>query len=98
MLTSSPADFWKYADIGSTPMRPPQLDLSPSKPAGKSLPPQSSSPPPPARSRSPIASPTRGARAGTQDTTMIVEEEDEAEEEEEETGGFDLTKWVVLFT
>ncbi len=31
MLFSSPAPFWKFADLGSTPARPPPLDLSPTK-------------------------------------------------------------------
>ena len=31
MLFSSPAPFWKYADLGSTPAKGPSLDLSPIK-------------------------------------------------------------------
>ena len=31
MLFSSPAPFWKYADLGSTPAKGPPLDLSPTK-------------------------------------------------------------------
>ena len=31
MLFSSPAPFWKYADLGSTPAKGPSLDLSPVK-------------------------------------------------------------------
>jgi hypothetical protein len=46
MPTSSPAPFWRYADIGSTPLRPSlrsAYEASPSKPMGRI--PQSSSPP-----------------------------------------------------
>jgi hypothetical protein len=89
MPTSSPAPFWKYADIlGSTPLKPVQFDLSPSKPLG-GLPPPSSSPPPAPR-KSPIASPTRGANRATAAADEIpspVEIED---------GGFDLTKYVPI--
>ncbi|KAI9679829.1 MAG: transcription factor [Caeruleum heppii] len=55
MPTSSPAPFWKYVDLGSTPARP-MPDLSPTKSlgGGPALHPQSSSPPPPlAREESP---------------------------------------------
>lgn len=73
MPTSSPAPFWKYADIGSTPLKPPaSLDFSPSKALGLSsggvssavAMPASSSPPPVKRSgtKSPVSSPTRPAR------------------------------------
>ncbi|ORY69821.1 fork head domain-containing protein [Pseudomassariella vexata] len=92
MPTSSPAPFWKYADIG-TPLKAVQFDVSPSKPAL----PNSSSPPPPIEGngsgdRSPVASPTRSTiRAETQETATIVEEE-------EEEAGFDLTKYVLLFS
>ena len=64
MPTSSPAPFWKYADIGSTPLKPAQFDMSPSKPS-LGLRVHSSSPPPAAEDRSPVGrgSPTRrGAR------------------------------------
>lgn len=83
MPTSSPAPFWKFADIGSTPARP--FDISPSKPSLNL--PRSSSPPPIAGddgSGSPVGSPTRSSgRAATQETTTV---------DEEEEGGFDLTK------
>ena len=49
MPTSSPAPFWKYVDLGSTPARP-MPDLSPSKSAGAGAP-QSSSPPPTSANR-----------------------------------------------
>ncbi|KAB5558144.1 fork head domain-containing protein [Coniochaeta sp. 2T2.1] len=86
MPTSSPAPFWRYADIGSTPLKPPHLDLSPSK-AG-TIP--ASSSPPPMREKSPTAaatSPTRAGREETMETTT-------ATAEPEEDGGFDLTKYV----
>ncbi|KAI5863185.1 hypothetical protein GGS23DRAFT_57113 [Durotheca rogersii] len=87
MPTSSPAPFWKYADINSTPLKSIQYDVSPLKPRGL---PGSSSPPPAAGDRSPIASPTRStrsARAGpeSQEKAAVVEED-------EEEGCFDLTK------
>ncbi|OIW33361.1 hypothetical protein CONLIGDRAFT_651976 [Coniochaeta ligniaria NRRL 30616] len=82
MPTSSPAPFWKYADIGSTPLKPPHLDLSPSKTLG-AIP--ASSSPPPMREKSPAAaSPTRAGREETLETTATAELE--------EDGGFDLTK------
>jgi len=87
MPTSSPAPFWKYADIGSTPLRPSHLDLSPSKGGLGNLLPPSSSPPPPARSKSPVASPTRPTRPAADDPPSPIEEEG--------IGGFDLTKWVT---
>ncbi|KAJ9142522.1 Fork-head transcriptional regulator 2 [Coniochaeta hoffmannii] len=83
MPTSSPAPFWKYADIGSTPLKPPHLDLSPSK-AAVAVGPASSSPPP-VREKSPaVASPSRAGREETTEITATVEPE--------EDGGFDLTK------
>lgn len=102
MPTSSPAPFWKYADIGSTPLKPPvSFDMSPSKSALKL--PNSSSPPTPARhgpqgqgaqdtdadasrSRSPAASPTRSTGRAATQDTATIEEE------EEEDQPFDLTK------
>ncbi|KAH7001806.1 fork head domain-containing protein [Ilyonectria destructans] len=84
MPTSSPAPFWKYADIGSTPLKPLGLapyELSPSKPGG-GLPPQSSSPP--RGNKSPPSSPSRPQRSSPQQ----IADPGEAEEEE----GFDLTK------
>lgn len=60
MPTSSPAPFWRYADIGSTPLKPlGQYDLSPTKTSGR-LPVQSSSPP--QMGKSPPSSPTRPQR------------------------------------
>ncbi|KAG9238149.1 putative fork head protein like protein [Amylocarpus encephaloides] len=79
MPTSSPAPFWKYADIG-TPMKAPDFDISPIKGLGAGIP-LSSSPPP---RQSSAASPTQnGEPVGTE---MPVEEEPEEE------GGFDLSR------
>lgn len=96
MPTSSPAPFWRYADISSTPLKPPaQYDASPSKLAHGNLPSQSSSPPPApalARSKSPAAagsvSPTRTTSRGA---TVGVEDPPSPAEEEEDRA-FDLTK------
>ncbi|KAK6952929.1 hypothetical protein Daesc_005226 [Daldinia eschscholtzii] len=93
MPTSSPAPFWKYADIGSTPLKPSQFDVSPSKPMRRLA--NSSSPPPAAGDGSPVASPsrsTRSARPETHDREKTTAPEDEEGEEGE--GGFDLTKYV----
>ncbi|KAI6091956.1 hypothetical protein F4821DRAFT_225925 [Hypoxylon rubiginosum] len=80
MPTSSPAPFWKYADLHSTPLKL-QYDLSPSKNVGL---PRSSSPP----DQSPVASPTRSTRsgrAGTQERATVMDDD-------EEEGVFDLSK------
>ncbi|OAA65932.1 forkhead transcription factor fkh1 [Niveomyces insectorum RCEF 264] len=72
MPTSSPAPFWKYADIGSTPLRPASFDFSPPKTlgsgsgggSGATLP--ASSSPPPAKTAGvglPTSSPTRARRS-----------------------------------
>ncbi|KAL2271556.1 hypothetical protein VTJ83DRAFT_927 [Remersonia thermophila] len=90
MPTSSPAPFWKYADIGSTPLKPvhTSFDASPSKALGGGagggigLPPPSSSPP---RGKSPVQSPTRTTSRPPADTPPSPAGEDEE-------GGFDLTK------
>jgi hypothetical protein len=107
MPTSSPAPFWKYADIGSTPLKPVHhhapFDASPSKALGGGgggggsgsgsvgLPPPSSSPP---RSKSPVPSPTRpSSRAPVAAATpAVVEEPASPGAGEEDEGGFDLTK------
>ncbi|KAJ2984203.1 hypothetical protein NQ176_g141 [Zarea fungicola] len=81
MPTSSPAPFWRYADIGSTPLKPMAPYESPSKARGV-MPPQSSSPPP--NGKSPPSSPTR-----PQLPPQPVEEPNATEMEDE---GFDLTK------
>ncbi|KAI0552893.1 fork head domain-containing protein [Xylaria curta] len=89
MPTSSPAPFWKYIDIHSTPLRAP-YDVSPIKASGL---PQSSSPPPPA-GVSPIASPSRASRGNTLERAAVSEkiEDDREDEDEEEESEFDLTK------
>ncbi|KAI1432058.1 fork head domain-containing protein [Xylaria sp. CBS 124048] len=85
MPTSSPAPFWKYIDIGSTPLKAPYD--SPIKPSRL---PNSSSPPPPAGAdRSPIPSPTRTSRGNTSERTTGIER---IEEDNEEEGEYDLTK------
>ncbi|KAJ4264733.1 transcription factor [Fusarium torreyae] len=81
MPTSSPAPFWKYADIGSTPLKPlGGYDISPTK-AGGILPPQSSSPP--RGDKSPLSSPSRPQKSSPQPLAEPAEVEEE---------GFDLTK------
>lgn len=88
MPTSSPAPFWKYADISSTPLPPlAAYDISPSKPTGR-LPPQSSSPP--RASKSPPSSPSKpqkSAAIGMGQGSAVFEDG-------EEDRGFDLTKYV----
>lgn len=82
MPTSSPAPFWKYADIGSTPMKPlGPYEMSPSKSAGP-LPAPSSSPP--RGDKSPPSSPSRPQKSSSQDIAEPTEIEDDQ--------GFDLTK------
>ncbi|CAH0041608.1 unnamed protein product [Clonostachys solani] len=88
MPTSSPAPFWKYADIGSTPLKPLSgYEMSPSKTV-LGIPPPSSSPPQP--NKSPPSSPTRfqGGNSKPEQVAPIEEEEEDDEEEQ----GFDLTK------
>ncbi|KAI1156031.1 fork head domain-containing protein [Nemania diffusa] len=87
MPTSSPAPFWKYVDIHSTPLKPP-YDVSPTKPSAGL--PNSSSPPPHRRiDHSPTASPTRTSRGNTLERVTAVEK---IEEDNEEEGEYDLTK------
>ncbi|KLO95152.1 Uncharacterized protein LW93_13608 [Fusarium fujikuroi] len=88
MPTSSPAPFWKYADIGSTPLKPlGGYDVSPTK-AGGVLPPQSSSPP--RGDKSPLSSPSRPQKSSPQPIAQPAEAEEEH--------GFDLTKFVFPMT
>lgn len=82
MPTSSPAPFWKYAEIGSTPLRPTQYEASPSKAAGR-IPSHSSSPP--CVGKSPPSSPSLPHKS------TITQDRVEAAETTEEQG-FDLTK------
>jgi forkhead protein FKH len=85
MPTSSPAPFWKYADIGSTPLKPiANYEMSPSKMAGPILPPPSSSPPQPTQKSLP-SSPSKPQRA------PLPANEPEAVEADDDQG-FDLTK------
>lgn len=81
MPTSSPAPFWKFAEYGSTPIKP-LPDISPSKHLGTI--PQSSSPP--RAPKSPQGSPTQNGRPTTANQELIKAEEPEEEE------GIDLTK------
>ena len=80
MPTSSPAPFWKYADIGSTPLKAMgPYEFSPTKPSGE-IPAESSSPP--LRNKSLPSSPSRPQKPDP------AEDMDAHEEEQ----GFDLTK------
>jgi len=83
MPTSSPAPFWRYADIGNTPMKGAAFDLSPVKGSntGNEIAPSSS--PAPAR-RSSVASPTRNGAPTKQEAPV--------EDLEDENEGFDLTR------
>lgn len=86
MPTSSPAPFWKYADIGSTPLRPSvPYEASPSKLAGGL--PQSSSPP--RASKSPPSSPSKPQKTIVSATAS---QEQDAPDEADYERGFDLTK------
>lgn len=83
MPTSSPAPFWKYADIGSTPLKPPApFDGSPTKHSGGAL--VQSSSPPPVPGKSPVASPLRRSASEAKEALSVAEEEEEQ--------GFDLAK------
>ncbi|KAA8646303.1 hypothetical protein EYZ11_004418 [Aspergillus tanneri] len=103
MPMSSPAQFWKFADIGSTPARP-VPDMSPLKGDGGdvlgSIP--SSSPPPPN-----LASPSKPGtsnglghgrslpprREGSgEETPRPMNGRPEEDEEEDDGGGFDLAR------
>lgn len=81
MPTSSPAPFWKHADIGSTPLKPGPFDLSPSKPVIEA--PQGSSPQAKAKHTSPGPSPSRTDRQERKDDPGITVGEEK---------GIDLTK------
>lgn len=86
MPTSSPAPFWKYAEIGSTPLKPgAHFDMSPSKPSLGGVP-QSSSPPP---AKSPNQSPTRSQN---KESSREAPSEPSNPPEIEEEQGFDLAK------
>jgi hypothetical protein len=87
MPTSSPAPFWKYADIGNTPMKGSAFDISPIKGLGAAPAILQSSSPPLAGRRSSAASPTRNGVAMKQEMPDVEELEDEGQ-------GFDLTRFV----
>ncbi|KAH7313262.1 fork head domain-containing protein [Stachybotrys elegans] len=87
MPTSSPAPFWKFVDIGSTPLKPSMhysYEASPSKRSRVPLP-QSSSPPR-ANEKSPPSSPSRPHKPSP------TKEPDSEPADAEEDEGFDLTK------
>jgi hypothetical protein len=81
MPTSSPAPFWKYADIGSTPLRGPAFESSPIKASGTAPALPASSSPAPIRT----ASPTRNGTPVRRELTNV-------EDLDEENQGFDLVK------
>lgn len=89
MPTSSPAPFWRYAELGNTP-RGPAFDLSPIKDSSYGAPaiPPSSSPAP---RRSSGASPTR--KGGD-----LKNEVHETEDVQDEEPAFDLTKLVLILS
>ncbi|KAK4224748.1 fork-head transcriptional regulator 2 [Podospora fimiseda] len=106
MATSSPAPFWKYADVGSTPLKPASFD-SPTKVKNGDEgditigihPPSSSPPRQSSRSKSPVLSqsPTRtGSRAGAAPISVPVapalDTESPSPVAVDEEVGFDLTK------
>ncbi|KAK0673805.1 putative fork head protein 1 [Cercophora samala] len=106
MPTSSPAPFWRYADLGSTPLKAPGgFEVgSPTKGVavgsllgegkGELGVPQVASSPPPVprgeRSKSPVGVPPSPTRRGGSVGAVGGEEEDGGDMPEEE--GFDLTK------
>lgn len=108
MPMSSPAQFWKFADIGSTPARP-VPDMSPLKgePDIGGFP--SSSPPPPnlaspskpgtsnglgsSRTLPPLQS-DGGDTKGARKDDRIDDRMEEEEVEEDGGGGFDLARYV----
>lgn len=88
MPTSSPAPFWRYADIGSTPLKPYRpYEASPSKVASNVPPAASSSPAP--LNKSPGSSPTQPQPQSQSAAQAALSAPDE-----EET--FDLTKYVHI--
>jgi hypothetical protein len=81
MPTSSPAPFWKYADIGNTPLRGSTFDSSPIKGSGAAPAIPASSSPAPVASGSP-----------TRNGTPVKRELTNVEELDDENQGFDLVK------
>lgn len=107
MPMSSPAQFWKFADIGSTPAKP-MSDMSPLKPnlgstgasgsgaAGMNPIPSSSPPPPNFGSPSKPGSPAGLQDAGDEeDKQRTWHEEDDDDIEGNEGTGFDLARYVL---
>ncbi|KAI0480498.1 hypothetical protein GGR56DRAFT_626331 [Xylariaceae sp. FL0804] len=91
MPISSPAPFWKFAEVNSTPLKLEQFDMSPLKPLN--LPHSSSPPPPRGEDRSPVPSPSRPTRVELKEKSPMVEKIEKLDDNEEEEGGFDLTKY-----
>ena len=87
MPTSSPAPFWKYADIGNTPMKGSTFDISPIKGSNAVPPIAASSSPGPIRRSPPAASPSRNGFPVKQEVASV-------EDIEEEDQGFDLTRYL----
>jgi hypothetical protein len=86
MPTSSPAPFWRYAELGNTPLRG-YFDMSPLKDmGGAGSIPQSSSPPP---RRGSGGSPSRNSGE-------IKREMPEVEDGIDEEPAFDLTRFVIF--
>lgn len=81
MPTSSPAPFWKFAEIGNTPLKGPGFESSPIKSSNAAgvMPPSSS--PAPA-----VASPTRNGTPAKRELPSVEDLDDE------EGQSFDLTK------
>ena len=105
MPMSSPAQFWKFADIGSTPARP-VPDMSPLKgehddrliaefPSSSPPPPNLVSPSKPGTSNG-LGSSRKlpPLQAETPDLGAHGPRKEEEEEEEEGNGGFDLARYV----
>ncbi|KOS19255.1 Fork-head transcriptional regulator 2 [Escovopsis weberi] len=100
MPTSSPAPFWKYADIGSTPLKPMAPYESPSKAAASALPPIQSSSPSSSAGKSPPSSPSRPQRPGQPrraEQACKASEDDELDRERDRGEGFDLMKYVNIW-
>lgn len=105
MPMSSPAQFWKFADIGSTPARP-VPDMSPLKgesedriiggfPSSSPPPPNLVSPSKPGTSNGLGSSrtlPPLQSDGGDNGPNGALKEERLEEEDEEDTGGFDLAR------
>jgi hypothetical protein len=81
MPTSSPAPFWKFADIGNTPVKGPTFDSSPLKGSNTAPAVPQNSSPASARTMSPV-------RNGV----SIMQGLSNAEELDDEDQGFDLIK------